>query len=260
MMQLGVNIDHVATLRQARYRGTTEAVGMTGGEPDPVAAAHEAELGGADCITVHLREDRRHIVDRDVEVLRRTVRVKFNLEMGATDEMVGIAVAQKVHMATLVPEGRREVTTEGGLDVAGQADRMREVVKRLKGAGILVSAFIDPEAPQVDAAATAGFDYCEVHTGRYAKAFAEHGGDTLKMAVAAELGQVAVTGGLIRASGMRFNAGHALNYVNVGHIAMMPGVQELHIGHSIVSHAVWVGLKQAVAEMKALITPCTSAP
>src|SRR5690349_5635347 len=175
MIQLGVNIDHVATLRQARYRGSGEFQGLSGGEPDPVAAAFEAELGGADCITVHLREDRRHIVDRDVELIRRTVRVKLNLEMAATDEMVGIAIKSKVHMATLVPEGRQEVTTEGGLDVAGQVERMREVVKRLKGAGIQASAFIDPLAPQIEAARAAGFDFCEVHTGPYARAFAEHG-------------------------------------------------------------------------------------
>lgn len=260
MIQLGVNIDHVATLRQARYRGTAEFSGMSGGEPDPVAAAFEAELGGADCITVHLREDRRHIVDRDVEMLRRTVRVKLNLEMAATEEMVGIAIAQKVHMVTLVPEGRQEVTTEGGLDVAGQGARLREVVKRLKGAGVLTSAFIDPEAPQVDAAAAAGFEFCEVHTGRFARAFAERGGNTLDVRVAAEIGQVAVAGGLIRAAGMRFNTGHALNYGNVRHIAMMPGLEELHIGHAIVCRAVWVGLRRAVAEMKALVTGCPTAP
>jgi pyridoxine 5-phosphate synthase len=256
MIQLGVNIDHVATLRQARYRGSAEYSGMAGGEPDPVAAAFEAELGGADCITVHLREDRRHIVDRDVEMIRKTVRMKMNLEMAATEEMVGIAIAQKVHMVTLVPEGRQEVTTEGGLDVAGQAAGLREVVKRLKGAGIQASAFVDPVGPQIEAAKEAGFDFCEVHTGPYARAFAEYGGDTLNVRVAAEIGQVAVAGGLIRSAGMRFNAGHAMNYQNVRTIAMIPGLEELHIGHAIVCRAVWVGLRRAVAEMKELLVGC----
>lgn len=250
MIHLGVNIDHVATIRQARYRGTAEYAGMSGGEPDPVMAAHEAELGGADCITVHLREDRRHIVDRDLDVIRRTVRVKLNLEMAATDEMVGIAVAQKVHMATLVPEGRQEVTTEGGLDVAGQADRLKEMVKRLKGAGVWVSAFIDPALPQVEAAQRAGFDACEIHTGPYARAFAAYAGNFQRPELAAEVGSVAVASGEILAKGMRFNAGHALNYVNVARIAALPDIHELHIGHSIVSRAVFVGMRQAVREMK----------
>jgi pyridoxine 5-phosphate synthase len=253
MVQLGVNIDHVATLRQARYRGAGEYSGLSGGEPDPVAAAAEAELGGADCITVHLREDRRHIADRDLEMIRRTVRVKLNLEMAATDEMVGIAIKQKVHMCTLVPEGRQEVTTEGGLDVAGQLERMKEVVRRLKGAGISVSAFIDAELPQVEAAATAGFEWCEVHTGPYARAFAEHGGVTTEPELAAEMEQVAVAGGEITGKGMRFNAGHALNYQNVSRIAALPGVYELHIGHAIVSRAMWVGLRRAVREMKEVV-------
>ena len=159
-VQLGVNIDHVATIRQARYRG------MAGEhEPDPVRAAHEAELGGADGITIHLREDRRHIQDRDLELLRRLVRIRLNLEMAATDEMVQIARQAKPHTAMLVPEGRMEVTTEGGLDVAGQRDRMREVIEELRGDGIHVSAFIDADLKQVEAAAELGFDICEVHTG-----------------------------------------------------------------------------------------------
>jgi pyridoxine 5-phosphate synthase len=253
VLHLGVNIDHVATLRQARYRGTAEYAGMSGGEPDPVMAAHEAELGGADCITVHLREDRRHIADRDLELIRKSCRIKLNLEMAATDEMVGIAIAQKVHMATLVPEGRQEVTTEGGLDVAGQAERMREVVKRLKGAGVMTSAFIDTSLPQVEAAWTAGFDACEVHTGPYAHAFAACGGNTRNAELGAELGNIALASGETRAKGMRFHAGHALNYVNVGRIACLPGVRELHIGHAIISRAVWVGLREAVREMKGMM-------
>lgn len=250
MPLLSVNIDHVATVRQARYRGgaiTVEA------EPDPVRAAHEAELGGADGITVHLREDRRHIQDRDVEILRRLVKVKFNLEMGATDEMVKIAVKLKPHTTMLVPEGRDEVTTEGGLDVAGQLQRMTEVVKRLKDAGTFASAFIDADTRQVDAAAKAGFHICEIHTGPYASAFVEAGGDFLDAKLTAELEQVAMAGGEIRAAGMRFNAGHALNYHNVGLIASLPGVRELHIGHAIVSRAIYVGLREAVRDMKMLL-------
>ncbi|MCL4741247.1 MAG: pyridoxine 5'-phosphate synthase [Phycisphaerales bacterium] len=250
MIQLGVNIDHVATVRQARYRG----VPPEQGEPDPVRAAHEAELGGADGITMHLREDRRHIQDRDVELLRRLVAVKVNLEMAATDEMVEIARGIRPDTAMLVPEGRTEVTTEGGLDVAGQAARMKDVVARLRDAGMLVSAFIDADDRQVDAAADAGFDVCEVHTGPYAHAFADAGGDFRRSALRAELERVAHAGARIRHAGMRFNAGHALNYVNVGPIAALPGVEELHIGHAIVSRAIFVGLRNAVREMKALMT------
>jgi pyridoxine 5-phosphate synthase len=245
VIQLGVNIDHVATLRQARYRAGAEY-----GEPDVVLAAGEAVLGGADCITVHLREDRRHVVDRDVEILRKTVPIRINLEMGATDEMVRIAQGLKVSMATLVPEGRQEVTTEGGLDVAGQGERMREVVKRLKGVGIAVSAFIDAELPQAEAAKHAGFDMCEVHTGPYARAFAACGGLFQRTELGAELSQLAITGGEIRAAGMRFNAGHALNYTNVWRVAALPGISELHIGHAIVSRAMSVGLREAVRQMK----------
>lgn len=247
MPQLSVNIDHVTTLRQARYRQSSEY-----GEPDAIRAAHEAELGGADGITVHLREDRRHIIDRDVELLRSLVRVKFNLEMAATDAMVQLATRVKPHTCMLVPEGRTEVTTEGGLDVAGQRAKLTEAVKRLKGGGSRVSAFIDADLPQVDAARECGFDVCEIHTGPYAAAFAHAGGDFLNPELTAELEYVALAGGEIRAAGMRFNAGHALNYVNVSAIAGLPGVSELHIGHAIVSRAVFVGLREAVREMKNL--------
>jgi pyridoxine 5-phosphate synthase len=259
MPHLSVNIDHVATLRQARYR-TSNAKSTpsknhaeTYGEPDPVHAAHEAQLGGADGITVHLREDRRHIIDRDVELLRDLVRVKFNLEMAATDEMIGIARKIKPHTAMLVPEGRMEVTTEGGLDVKGSIKRLTDVVKRLQHAGCVVSAFIDADPAQVEAAHKAGFDVCEIHTGPYAEAFRRSGGDMLDDVLQAELGAVAIAGGEVLAHGMRFNAGHALNYTNVGLIASVPGVSELHIGHSIVSRAVYVGLREAVREMKHLI-------
>jgi pyridoxine 5-phosphate synthase len=243
MVQLGVNIDHVCTVRQAR-RGV---------EPDPVRAAHEAELGGADGITVHLREDRRHINDRDVERLRESVRVKLNLEMAATDEMVGIACRVRPHTAMLVPEGRAEITTEGGLDVRGQAGRMRDIVSRLRAGGMVVSAFIDPDAAQIEAAKAAGFDVCEVHTGSYAHAFAEAGGDMLHAGLRAELEKVRRAGEQIRSLGMRFNAGHALNYHNVSAIAGQAGVSELHIGHAIVSRAVFTGLREAVREMKRLM-------
>lgn len=240
MIQLGVNIDHVATVRQAR-RGV---------EPDPVRAAHEAELGGADGITVHLREDRRHIQDHDVERLRDTVNIKLNLEMAATDEMVEIATRVSPQISMLVPEGREEVTTEGGLDVAGQRERMKAVVSRLKDGGMIVSAFIDPDPRQVEAAAAAGFDVCEVHTGPYAHAHAKAGGDFLMPGLNAEFAKVAETGRLIREGGMRFNAGHALNYHNVQPVAGLEGVAELHIGHAIVSRAVYVGFREAVREMK----------
>lgn len=245
-VQLGVNIDHVATLRQARYRDQPEWMC----EPDPVRAAHEAELGGADGITIHLREDRRHIQDRDVAFLRRVVRVRLNLEMAATDEMIEIARRHTPHTAMLVPEGRMEVTTEGGLDVHGQRDRMREVVARLRDGGILVSAFIDADERQVEACAHLGFDICEVHTGPYAHAFAESGGDFRREVLAREIDRVASAGRAIRAAGMRFNAGHALNYHNVSPIARLEGIEELHIGHAIVSRAVFVGLREAVGEMR----------
>lgn len=243
MIQLGVNIDHVATVRQARRTY----------EPDPVWAAAEAHVGGADGITVHLREDRRHIQDDDVRRLEELTHIKLNLEMAATDEMVDIATKIAPHTAMLVPEGREEITTEGGLDVAGQRDRLKDVVARLTGAGMRVSAFIDPEPAQVDAAADCGFVICEVHTGPYAHAFFRHGRDAELPAVARELEKIAAAGSRIADAGMRFNAGHALNYYNVQPVAAIPGVRELHIGHSIVARAVLVGMREAVREMKSLM-------
>ena len=242
-IELGVNIDHVATIRQARRTY----------EPDPVWAAVEAQLGGADGITVHLREDRRHICDQDVERLKLTTQIKLNLEMAATDEMVGIACRLKPEMAMLVPEGRHEVTTEGGLDVAGQEARLKDVVARLADAGIVTSVFIDAELPQVEAAARIGAKVCEIHTGPYAHAFYNQGRDEESPAVLAELAKVRAAGDAIRGLGMRFNAGHALNYYNVQPIAALPGIKELHIGHAIVSRAVFVGLREAVREMKQLL-------
>ena len=243
MIELGVNIDHVATLRQARRTY----------EPDPVWAAVEAHLGGADGITVHLREDRRHIQDEDVRRLRQLVHIKLNLEMAPTDEMVGIACALKPEMAMLVPEGREEITTEGGLDIAAQEARLKSVVARLAQAGIVTSVFIDAEARQVDAAARIGARVCEIHTGPYAHAFHAKGRDPESAAVVAELGRIREAGAAVIARGMRFNAGHALNYFNVQPVAALPGVRELHIGHAIVSRAVFAGLREAVRQMKALI-------
>ena len=243
MIELGVNIDHVATLRQARRTY----------EPDPVWAAVEAHLGGADGITVHLREDRRHIQDEDVRRLRDLVHIKLNLEMAATDEMVDIACKLRPEMAMLVPEGRAEVTTEGGLDVAGQEAKIRAAVDRLAGAGIMTSVFIDADLPQVEASARAGARVCEIHTGPYAHAFHAKGRDSESAAVLVELDRIRAAGGAIRDLGMRFNAGHALNYVNVQPVAAIPGVRELHIGHAIVARSVFVGLREAVREMKALM-------
>jgi pyridoxine 5-phosphate synthase len=235
MAKLGVNIDHVATVRQARKTY----------EPDPIWAAVEAQLGGADGITVHLREDRRHIQDRDVEILRQMVSVPLNLEMAATDEIVSIALRIKPAMAMLVPEKRTEVTTEGGLDVAGQQARITEVVKRLAGGGMKVSAFIDAEERQIAAAHAAGFSVCEIHTGPYSYA-----SDRDRPA---QLEIVRRAGVMVMQRGMQLNAGHGLNYVNVAPIAALPGISELHIGHAIVSRAIFVGMREAVREMKRLI-------
>ncbi|MFZ4750411.1 MAG: pyridoxine 5'-phosphate synthase [Phycisphaerales bacterium] len=240
---LCVNIDHVATVRQARRTY----------EPDPVQAAVEAEAGGADGITVHLREDRRHIQDADLPRIKAVVRTRLNLEMAATDEMVAIALGLRPQLSMFVPEKRQEITTEGGLDVAGQEARIREGVARLKGAGIAVSAFIDADERQIAACARAGFDYCEIHTGPYAHAFHDHPGGLDDPRTAAEHGKIVRAAAQIGALGMRANAGHALNALNVGAVAAIPGLHELHIGHAIVSRAVFVGLRAAVAEMKAAI-------
>lgn len=243
MIELGVNIDHIATLRQARQTY----------EPDPVWGAVEAHLGGADGITVHLREDRRHIQDHDVRRLREMTHIKLNFEMAATDEMVGIACTLQPEMAMLVPEGRHEVTTEGGLDVLAQEARLKAIISRLADAGIMTSVFIDAELPQIEAAARIGAQVCEIHTGPYAHAFYAKGRDAEAPAVVAELQKIRLAGQTIRQLGMRFNAGHALNYYNVQPVARLAGIRELHIGHAIVSRSVFVGLKQAVGEMKQLM-------
>lgn len=243
MIELGVNIDHVATVRQARQTY----------EPDPVWAAVEAHLGGADGITVHLREDRRHIQDDDVRRLRELTHIKLNLEMAATEEMIGIATRIRPEMAMLVPEGRHEITTEGGLDILAQEKRLREAVARLADAGIVVSVFIDADVRQVEAAHRIGASVCEVHTGPYAHAFHSRGRDAESPAVMAELQTLQRAGDAIRAHGMRFNAGHALTYFNVEPVAQLPGLRELHIGHAIVSRAIFIGMREAVREMKALM-------
>ncbi|NLI78149.1 MAG: pyridoxine 5'-phosphate synthase [Candidatus Riflebacteria bacterium] len=236
MIKLGVNIDHVATIRQARR----------GREPDPVWAAGIAEMAGADGITVHLREDRRHIQDRDVRILRETVRTRLNLEMGATKEIVAIAVGLQPDMATLVPERRQEITTEGGLDVAGQVRKIRDAVRKLQKVGIAVSLFIDPVAEQVKAAAEAGAEFVEFHTGRYAEARGE-------AEVEHELGTLYEMAEMGVDLGLRINAGHGISYWNVAPLVRMAGLEEFNIGHSIISRAVLTGLAQAVGDMKKAI-------
>lgn len=240
MIELGVNIDHVATLRQARRTY----------EPDPVIAAAMAEQGGANGITFHLREDRRHIQERDVELLVRTVTVKTNFEIAATDEVVGIACRVKPTWALLVPESREEVTTEGGLDVRNDSGRIAKAVARLKDAGILVSLFLDPDPAQVDAAAKLGVDAVELHTGPYAHASVPSAGHA---AHRAELDRLRVAGREVVEAGMRLHAGHGLNYFNVVPVAQLPAMIELNIGHAIVSRAVMVGMREAVAQMRQIL-------
>lgn len=240
MIELGVNIDHVATVRQARRTY----------EPDPVVAAALAEQGGADGITFHLREDRRHIQDRDVEVLMRTVTVKTNLEIAAAEEVVSIACRHKPTWALLVPESRQEVTTEGGLDVRGDQGRIRNAVQRLRGEGILVSLFLDPEVSQIEAAAALGVDAVELHTGPYAIAAHPSAG---KAALDQQFARLTLASKRVVETGMRLHAGHGLNYVNVRPVAKIPSMIELNIGHAIVSRAVMVGMREAVAEMRRIL-------
>lgn len=236
MIQLGVNIDHIATIRQAR---------MTF-EPDPATAASLAVLGGADIITVHLREDRRHIQDHDVRLLRKTIFTKLNLEMSTAREIVEIALEVKPEQVTLVPEKRQEVTTEGGLDVVSQKKILVDAVKKFKDAGILVSLFIDPEENQIVAAKDVGAQYIELHTGNYANA--KNTPSRNEMIKKLQAGLKAA-----RKLGLQINAGHGLTYQNIGLLVESLPVEELHIGHSIVSRSVFVGIQQAVSEMKELI-------
>lgn len=237
MVQLGVNIDHVATVRQARRTN----------EPDPVWAAALAELGGADGITIHLREDRRHIGDRDLRILRETVAAKLNLEMACEPEIVEIACRTKPDQATLVPERREEITTEGGLDVAGQYDRIARAVDGLREAGISVSLFLDPDQRQIEQAARLEVDAVELHTGQYA--LARPGAEREK-----ELDNLIAVGALVRRLGMTLHAGHGLTYRNVRPVATIEDMHELNIGHSIIARAIMVGLTEAVREMKRIIS------
>lgn len=236
MPELGVNIDHVATLRQARRTY----------EPDPVHAAVLCELAGADGITIHLREDRRHIQDRDLVVLRQTVTIKLNLELAASSEIVHIACQTRPDQATLVPEKREEITTEGGLDVASHRAAVAEAVKRLKGAGIYVSLFLDPDSRQIELAKELEADAVELHTGQYAL--------TKGAAQEEQLGSLIEAGKLIRRLGLGLHAGHGLNYHNVQAVAQIDDMHELNIGHAIVARAVMVGMERAVREMKDLLT------
>lgn len=233
---LGVNIDHIATLRNAR--GTCY--------PEPAHLAAVAECSGADGITIHLREDRRHIKDRDVEVLAKTLQTRMNLEMAVTDEMVDIAVKTKPAFVCLVPEKREELTTEGGLDVVGSFAKVESAVSRLNAAGIQVSLFIDPDNAQIDAAIKTGAPYIELHTGRYADASSED-------IQAAELSRIAQAATYAAQAGIKVNAGHGLNYHNVKPIAALPEIIELNIGHAIVARAVVDGFASAVSEMKRLM-------
>jgi pyridoxine 5-phosphate synthase len=235
MVELGVNIDHVATIRQARRTV----------EPDPVAAAVLAELGGADSITVHLREDRRHIQDRDVRVLKETIRSKMNFELSCAPEIVAIACEVHPQQATLVPEKREEVTTEGGLDLRPRSKLLLDAIARLRDHGVSISLFIDPDREQVEISKELGVDAIELHTGQYALATGSAQRNELERLIHA--GQWAVD------LGLKLHAGHGLTYYNVQSIASIPGMRELNIGHSIVSRAVLVGLKEAVAEMKRLM-------
>ncbi len=239
---LGVNIDHVATLRNAR--GTSY--------PDPVYAAAIAEENGGDGITTHLREDRRHITDRDVEILRRTIKTRMNLEMAVTDEMVDIACRLKPDFVCLVPERRQEVTTEGGLDVAGQVEKISSAVSKMAGAGIQVSLFIDPVREQIDAAVKTGAPLIELHTGRYADAESE----AVQQDELQRLKEMAAYGA---SKGLKVNGGHGLNYHNVAAVAAIPEINELNIGHSIIARAVYTGLPEAVREMKRLCVEARNA-
>ncbi|MFA7060504.1 MAG: pyridoxine 5'-phosphate synthase [Pedobacter sp.] len=236
MAKLGLNVDHIATVRQARG----------GIEPDPVTAAAMGEIAGAEGITIHLREDRRHIQDRDLEILRKTIKTKLNLEMAATQEMVRIALRIKPEQVTLVPEKRQELTTEGGLDVILNLKSISDAVKRLREEGIVVSLFVDPHQEQIKAANKSGADYIEIHTGAYAEA-----GNWKSQERELEGIDTAIK--LARKVGMGVNAGHGLNYVNIKALAAIGGIEEYNIGHSIISRAMLVGLDRAVKDMVELI-------
>ena len=241
MLKLGVNIDHVATLREARYRGRVE------GEPDPVAAARFCESAGAHGITAHLREDRRHIQDRDVWKLREAIKTRLNLEMANTPEILGIALKLKPDIVCIVPERRQEITTEGGLDVVGQLGALTESRKKLNGAGIAVSLFTAPDPAQIEAAARAGSQFIELHTGAFAEGF------PLESERAKELDRLVAGAKQAARLGLGVNAGHGLNGQNLPDLLRVPNLVELNIGHSIMSRAVFGGLANAVKEVLALM-------
>jgi pyridoxine 5-phosphate synthase len=241
MLKLGVNIDHVATVREARYRGRGR------GEPDPVAAALASEAAGAQGITAHLREDRRHIQDRDVWELRKVIRTRLNLEMANSPEIVEIALRLKPEIVCLVPERRQEVTTEGGLDVVGNEKALTQTCKRMSDRGIEVSLFIAPDPKQVEASVRTGAEFIELHTGSFAEHFASESERE------AELNRLIVAAQQAHASGLKVNAGHGLNYQNLKTLHRVPHLVELNIGHSIVSRALSVGMETAVKEMLALM-------
>lgn len=236
MITLGVNVDHVATIREARK----------GIEPDPIMASAICELAGADCITIHLREDRRHIQDRDLRVLTQTIKTRINLEMACYKEIQDIALELMPNSVCLVPEKRQEITTEGGLDVVSKKEMMKDFVGKFNDAGIIVSMFIDPDIEQVKASKEIGADFIEIHTGAYANAKTEKEVDV-------KFHQILEAAKVAKDIGLRVNAGHGLNYINVHKICTIPGIEELNIGHSIISRAIYVGLDQAVREMKQIL-------
>jgi pyridoxine 5-phosphate synthase len=247
MILLGVNIDHCATLRQARYRA---AAGAEGGavEPDPVEFARRAEAAGADGITVHLREDRRHIQERDVWRLRETVRTRLNLEMACTPAMIAFALQVRPEFVCVVPESREEVTTEGGLDVVGHRERVRACIAAMGAAGIKTSLFIDPDLPQIELSAELGAPFVELHTGAYAHAY-------FGPQRAAEFERLRRGCERAHARGLTVNAGHGINYVNIAEVRTLPHLHELNIGHSIVSRAVFTGVEEAVRAMRQMMNP-----
>ena len=246
---LGVNVDHCATVRQARYQGYPRLRGQMV-EPDPLAFTLAAERAGADGITVHPREDQRHIQRDDVRAIREAIMVPLNLEMAASDAMVEFALEILPATVCLVPEKREEVTTEGGLDVAGAEDRMREVIQAVHDAGIKVSLFIDPDTAQIESAARLKADYIELHTGAWANAFYEESGRRK------EFDKLREGSALAHSLGLTVNMGHGINYVNVAEVREIPGIHEMNIGHSIISRALFSGIEEAVREMKARMNPC----
>ena len=252
MLKLGVNIDHIATVRQARYRSNPDPRRRV--EPDPVEAALLCERAGCHGITAHLREDRRHIIDEDIARLRATIKTRLNFEMANSEEIIAIALRVRPDIVCLVPEHRQEVTTEGGLDVAGNSSGLRETVRRLNDAGIIVSLFVDPEPAQMEAAARVGAQFVELHTGRYADHF------HLKRERNEELQRLIAAAEAARSAGLRVNAGHGLTVENVALIHLVPHLEELNIGHSLISRALFVGLETSVREMLAAMAGYAAGP